>query len=266
MAMNFASSKSISGNRITTGMPCVLDEPAGGGDPAGVAPHHLEHEHLGRGLRHRTHVEAASQRRHRDVLRHRAEAGAAVGDRQVVVDRLRHVDRLDRIAHRLRQLAHLEAGVGRIAAAVVEEVADVVRSEHLDQPLVLAPVRVERLQLVAARAERARRRVRSAWIADERFLAGVDQVFGQRADDAVAAGIDLADGRCARARSGSRRTATGVDDGGDAAGLRVEGILLRSGHAVTSFQASARVTISCTSSDRSARAATELIASRAALR
>jgi hypothetical protein len=35
-----------------------------------------------------------------------------------------------------------------------------------------------------------------------RFLAGVDQVFGQGADDAVAPGVDLADrSRCLRAVS-----------------------------------------------------------------
>ena len=39
----------ISGNRITTGMPWSADQPAGRRDPARMAAHHLEHEHLGRG-------------------------------------------------------------------------------------------------------------------------------------------------------------------------------------------------------------------------
>ena len=123
----------------------VLHQAAGRGDPAGVAPHHFEHEHLGRGLGHRAHVERRFQRGHRDVFGDRAEAGAAVGDGQVVVHGLRHVDGLHRIAHAFGQLRDLEAGVGGIAAAVVEEVADVVRLEHLDQALVFALVLFQRL-------------------------------------------------------------------------------------------------------------------------
>ena len=143
----------------------------------------------------------------RDVLRDRAEAGAAVGDRQVVVDGLRHVDRLDADSRSvLGELRHLEAGVGRVVAAVVEEVADVVRLEHLDQALVLRAVVLEPLQLVAAEPNAPPGVWRSAAIAAARLLAGVDQVFGQRADDAVAAGVDLADAVLVLARrSRSRR-------------------------------------------------------------
>ena len=67
-------------------------EAAGRRDPARVPAHHLEHEHLGRGARHRGDVEAGFADRHGDVLGDRAEARAAVGDRQVVVHGLRHVD------------------------------------------------------------------------------------------------------------------------------------------------------------------------------
>ena len=77
------------------------------------------------------------------------------------------------------------------------------RAEHLDQPLVLRAVLVEALQLVAARAERAGRRVLQRGDRRAPIPAGVDQVLGQRADDAVAAGVDLADLRrvCLRAVS-----------------------------------------------------------------
>ena len=112
-------------------------EAAGRGDPARVAAHHFQDEHLGRGAGHRGDVEAGFADRHGDVLGDRAEARAAVGDRQVVVHGLRHVDGLHRVAQLLGQLRDLEAGVGRVAAAVVEEVADVVRLEDFDQALVL---------------------------------------------------------------------------------------------------------------------------------
>jgi hypothetical protein len=171
----------------------VGDQRAGGGDPAGVAAHDLDDEDLGRGGAHGAHVEDCLQGRGGDVLGHGAEARAVVGDGQVVVDGLRHVDGLHRVAHLLRQLADLVAGIGRVAAAVVEEVADVVRLEDLDQALVLALVGLQALELVAAGAEAAGRGVAQRGDVLGRFLAGVDQVLGQRADDAVAAGIDVGD-------------------------------------------------------------------------
>jgi hypothetical protein len=54
-----------------------------------------------------------------------------------------------RIAELLRDLRDLEAGVGGIVAAVVEEIADVVRAEDIDQALVLRAVFLEPLELVA---------------------------------------------------------------------------------------------------------------------
>ena len=66
---------------------------------------------------------------------------------------------LDRVAGGARQLRYLEAGVGGVTTAVVEEVADIMGLEHLDQPLVLGSVFFEALQLVAAGTESARGRV-----------------------------------------------------------------------------------------------------------
>ena len=52
----------------------------GGRDPAGVPSHHLQDEHLGRGLGHRSDVETRLADGNGDVLGDRAEAGAGVGD------------------------------------------------------------------------------------------------------------------------------------------------------------------------------------------
>jgi len=97
-----------------------------------------------------------------------------------------------------------------------------VRLEDFDQALVLAPVRIERLQLVAARSERARGR--RAKCADRRggLLAGVDQLFGERADDPVATGVHGADPVSMRAGRLDDTAGRGVDDGGDAARLGVK--------------------------------------------
>ena len=116
----------------------VLGEAGAGGDPAGVAAHHFHHEHLGGGGAHAGHVQGRFAAAHGGVFGHRAEARADVGDRQVVVHGFGHVDGLDRVAHFFRQLGNLQAGVGGVAAAVVEEVADVVGLEHFDQPFVFA--------------------------------------------------------------------------------------------------------------------------------
>ncbi len=44
-ARNLGWSNSISGKRITTGMPCASTSPPARGDPARMAAHHLQHEH-----------------------------------------------------------------------------------------------------------------------------------------------------------------------------------------------------------------------------
>ena len=67
---------------------------------------------------------------------------------------------------RLPDLRDLVGGVHRVAAAVVEEVADVVGFEDLDEPLVLGEVRVQAFELVAGRAEGAAR----AYAATRRWL------------------------------------------------------------------------------------------------
>ena len=177
------------------------------------------------------------------------------------------MDGLQRVAHRGAQLADLEAGVGRVAAAVVEEVADVVGLEDLDQALVLAPMRLQRLELVAARAERARRRGTQRRDRRGGFLAGVDQLLGQRADDAVAAGVDLADLVLVRPRGLDHPAGRGVDDGGHTARLCVERVLLASHGSLPWFSfANALPTISRTLPDRPGLAATRWIAACAALR
>ena len=193
--------------------------PAGGGEPARVAAHRFVHEDLRRGVGHRGDVERAFAHRDRGVLRRRTEARAAIGDRQVVVDRLRHADAGQRVAEFFGEPRDLEGRVGRIVAAVVEEPAHVVRLEHLQQALVARAVGFQRLELHAAGTERAARRVGEGADRRQRLFRGVDQLLAQRAEDPVARGqhLDLAG---AGGRDDRRRG--GVDDGGDAARLGVQ--------------------------------------------
>ena len=198
-------------------------EPGRRGDPAGVSTHHLEHEHAGRGARHGGYVESRLARGDGDVLRDRAEAGTAIGVRQIVVDRLRHAHAGDGKAERGAELRHLERGVHGIVAAVIEEVANVVGAEYLDQPLIFRAVLLDALQLEARRAERPCRRVLQRPDGGGALAADVDQILGERPDDAVPSRVHLADLPLA-ARRLDHPARGGVDDGGDAARLGVEGI------------------------------------------
>ena len=176
------------------------------GNPARVAAHDFQNEYLGGGLAHGGDVHGRLPGRNSNVLGHRAKAGAVVGKRQVVVDGLGYVDGLQGIAHGLAELRYLQAGVGRIAATVIEEVADVVGLENFYQALVLGPVLLQALQFVAAGAEGAGGGGEQAVNGGLALLAGVYQVLAQCTDDAVATGIDLADPvACSWQRFRSRR-------------------------------------------------------------
>jgi hypothetical protein len=116
-------------------------------------------------------------------------------------------------------------GIHRIVAAVVEEVSNVVRAEYLDQALILSAILVQAGELVARRSEGAPRGMAQGADRRRTLQAGVDQILGQRTDDAVAAGIDLGYLVAVLARRFYQSAGGGVDDGGHASRLRVERIL-----------------------------------------
>ncbi len=165
-------------------------------------------------------------RRDRDVLRDGAETGAAVRDGEVVVDGLRHADRRDRVAQLPADLGHLVGRVHRVAAAVIEEIADVVGLEDLDEPLVLRAVLVDAPELVARRPEGAARRIPEPCDRAGALGARVDHVLGQRADDAIAPGVNLADTVPVFPRRLDHAASRGIDDRGHAARLRIKRVPL----------------------------------------
>jgi len=142
---------------------------------------------------------------------------------------LRNMDGLHGIAQFVGNLGHLEAGVGRIAA---QEVADVVGLENLDQALVLGTVFLQAFQLEAAGAKRSARRITQSADGVVGLLTGVDQIFGQRTDDAVAPGVDPADPVRLLAGGFDQTAGRSVDNGGHAAGLGVECVPLIHGHSL----------------------------------
>ena len=197
------------------------------GNPARVAAHDFQDEHPGGGFAHGGDVHGGLAGGNSDIFRHRPEAGAVVGQRQVVIDGLGHMDGLQRVAHRRTQLRDFEAGIGGVAAAVVKEIADIMGPEYLDQPLVFGPVLFQAFQFVAAGAEGAGGRGQQPANRGAALLAGVDQVFSQRTYDAVAPGVDLADPVLVFPGGFDDAAGGGIDDGGDATGLGVKGVFLR---------------------------------------
>jgi hypothetical protein len=79
----------------------------------------------------------------------------------------------------------------RITPTIVEEEADVMCTEHLDQALVLRAVLVKRPQLVTARPKRSTWRVFESGDRRSRFKVGINQIFSQGTEDAISASVDL---------------------------------------------------------------------------
>ena len=88
-----------------------------------------------------------------DVLGGRGEAGAVVGAVQVVVNGLGYAHDAALIAHLLHILGDLVAGVHGVVAAVVEEVADIVLLEYLQDAPVIGVIHIGVGQLIAAGAQ-----------------------------------------------------------------------------------------------------------------
>ena len=131
---------------------------------------------------------------------------------------------LDRITQCIGQLRHLQAGVGRIAAAVIKEITDVMCLEYLDQAFIFTPVLLEAFQFVAAGAECAGGCMTQRSDRRNGVLAGINQVFGQGADNAVTASINFADFAFLLARGFNQTGGRCINDCGDPAGLGIKSI------------------------------------------
>ncbi len=133
---------------------------------------------------------------------------------QVVVDGLRHTHANHRVTHLLGDLGNFPGRIHGIVAAVVEEIADIVGLEDFDQAFVLRPVLFEAFQLVATGPEGTTRRLAQAGNIGVGFEAGVDQVFGQGTNDAIAPGIHFPDFLGMPACFLNQATRRRIDDGG----------------------------------------------------
>ena len=182
----------------------------GGGQPAGVTAHALDDgDHAGvvhGGIAVHFHDGGG------DELGRGGEAGAVVGAGQVVVDGLRDAHAANLIAVAQHELGDLVAGIHGVVAAVVEEVADVVLLEHLQDLDVVGLVHIGVGQLVAAGAQRG-----GGGVLQEAQLLGIlqphiEQAVSQHALDAVLRAQHLRDGAGLQRRVDDA-VGAGIDDG-----------------------------------------------------
>jgi hypothetical protein len=106
----------------------------------------------------------------------------------IVVDRLRDVHAMDRVVRLARFLGDDADGVGRIVAADIEEIANFVRLQDLEDLAAIFQVR-----LVACGAQRRRRCIPDHLQIVGRFLRQVDKVFVDDPAHAMQRPIDKAD-------------------------------------------------------------------------
>ena len=194
-------------------------------NPTGMAAHDFQDEYLGGGLTHGLDVQAGFQGGRGHVLGYGTKAGTAVREGQVIVDGLGHANAGDWIAHLFADLGYLECGVLGVTAAIVEEVPDIVGLEHFHQPLVFAAVLGQVLHLVAAGAKGPAGGMHQGADSLIGFFGGVDQLFPESPDNAIAAGVYPANLLGMFAGGFNHAAGTGIDDGGYTAGLGIERIL-----------------------------------------
>ena len=156
----------------------------GGGEEAGVAAH----DHRAIDARQRGVVEVGAGEGLGDEARRRRIAGRMVEADEVVVDRLRDMDRADLFAGLGRLFRDDAHGVGGVVAADVAERVDLVRLQHLEDFLAVLDV-----GLVAGRAERGGRRGGDGFEIGGGLLGQVDEVFFDDAAHAAHRAVDARD-------------------------------------------------------------------------
>jgi len=110
----------------------------GGGQKAGVAPHH----DADIDARQRPIIEIGAGEGLRDEARRGREARRVVVDHQIIVDGLGDMDGAQRIAMRLGLLRDDADSVGTVVAADIKEAADLVRLQDLKDLLAIFDVRL----------------------------------------------------------------------------------------------------------------------------
>ena len=91
------------------------------------------------------------------------------------------MDGLNGVVQLFTESRDFEARIRRIAAAVIEEITDIVGTEYTDEALILCAVVIEISEFVSARAERASRGADQSLYCTGALSRSVDERFLQRA-------------------------------------------------------------------------------------
>ena len=119
--------------------------------------------------------------------------------------------------HFFGYLRYFVTGVGRVTATVIKEIANVMCFEDLNKAFVFSAAFIKPLELEARRSEGAAGRVHQGTNLFCRFTTGVDHVFCQRTDDAIATRIDFAYFIFVCTCGFNDATGGGINDGGHTA-------------------------------------------------
>jgi hypothetical protein len=190
----------------------LLAQRRGGGQEAGVPPHH--HADVDAGQTRV--VEVGAGKGLGDETRRAREARRVVVQHQVVVDGLGDVDAAQRVVRAGGLLGDDADGVAAVVAADVEEMLDAMRPQHLEHLLAVGEV-----GLVAGAAQCRRRRAGHQLEVVAGLLREVDEVLVDDAAHAVARAVDALDADVAPRLQHHAHQAL-VDDRGGAAALRDE--------------------------------------------
>ena len=187
-----------------------------GSEPAGVTAHNLDdHDHavvINAGILVDLHAGGGN------ILRRTAEAGAVVRSEKIIVDGFGDTHHTALIAHRCHIAADLVAGIHGIVSAVIEEIADVILFEDLQDAFVVLVILFRICHLVAAGAEFGRGGMqKKAQFFGILFIHDIKLVI-QDTLNAVGRPINLRNLRGIQ-RSTDHAVGTGVDDGSGTAGL-----------------------------------------------
>ena len=194
-------------------MVAALGERGTGGNPTGGTAHDLDDGNEV-ALAHGLAVAGDFTDGGGEILDHAAVAGAVVGDRQIVVDRLRHTDNAELVALFLGEFGNLVGGVLRVIATDVEEVADVVRLEDLEHAFEILLL----LELVTAGAEGGAGGVPEGADLLLRLGCQIDQILVQDAQYPIQSAVDFLYALVVERLSHDARD-TGVDNRSGSAGL-----------------------------------------------
>ena len=145
-------------------------------------------------------------------------AGAVIRAEEVVIDGLGHAHHTALVADLLHVLADFVAGIHGVVAAVVEEIADVVLLEDLQDPLVIGVVHIRVLHLIPTGTQSGGRGILQKLQLLGVLLTHVKETVVQHALDAMLRAQNPRDVGVLQ-RGMDHAVRAGVDDGSGTAGL-----------------------------------------------